>query len=79
MLKTMAGIKLLHVPYKGAAQALTDLIGGQIVIYASSMPPALPLIKFGRLRALGVTSAKRLVPLPNVPTVAGAASRVTRP
>jgi len=70
MLKTMAGIKLLHVPYKGAAQALTDLIGGQIVIYASSMPPALPLINAGRLRALGVTSAKRLAPLSNVPTVA---------
>ena len=70
MLKTMAGIKLLHIPYKGAAQALTDLIGGQIVIYASSMPPALPLINAGRLRALGVTSAKRLAPLPNVPTVA---------
>jgi tripartite-type tricarboxylate transporter receptor subunit TctC len=70
MLKSMARIDMLHIPYKGATLAITELIGGQITIYASSMPPALPLINGGKLRALGVTSAKRLAPLPNVPTVA---------
>jgi tripartite-type tricarboxylate transporter receptor subunit TctC len=70
MLKSMAKIDLLHIPYKGASLAITELIGGQIVIYGSSMPPALPLIQAGKLRALGVTSAKRLAPLPAVPTVA---------
>ena len=70
LLKTMANIKMLHIPYKGATLAITELIGGQIVLYASSMPPALPLINAGKLKALGVTTAKRLVPLPNVPTIA---------
>ena len=70
LLKTMAGIKMLHIPYKGATLAITELIGGQIVLYASSMPPALPLIQAGKLKALGVTTAKRLGPLPNVPTIA---------
>lgn len=70
MLKSMAKIELLHIPYKGASLAITELIGGQIVIYGSSMPPALPLVNAGKLRALGVTSAKRLAPLPAVPTVA---------
>ncbi len=70
MLKSMAKIDMLHIPYKGASLAITELIGGQIVIYGSSMPPALPLINGGKLRALGVTSAKRLVPLPAVPTIA---------
>lgn len=70
MLKSMAKIDLLHIPYKGASLAITELIGGQIVIYGSSMPPALPLIQGGKLRALGVTSARRLAPLPAVPTVA---------
>ena len=70
LLKTMAGINLLHIPYKGATLAITELIGGQIVLYASSMPPALPLINAGKLKALGVTTAKRLAPLPNVPTIA---------
>lgn len=70
LLKTMAKIKMLHIPYKGATLAITELIGGQIVLYASSMPPALPLITAGKLKALGVTTAKRLAPLPNVPTIA---------
>lgn len=70
LLKTSAGIKMLHIPYKGATLAITELIGGQIVLYASSMPPALPLIQAGKLKALGVTTSKRLGPLPNVPTIA---------
>jgi tripartite-type tricarboxylate transporter receptor subunit TctC len=70
MLKSMAGIDMLHVPYKGASQALTDLVGGQISFYSSSLPPALPQIKAGRIKALGVTGAKRLSALPDVPTLA---------
>ena len=70
LLKTSAKINMLHIPYKGATLAITELIGGQIVLYASSMPPALPLINAGKLKALGVTTAKRLAPLPNVPTIA---------
>jgi tripartite-type tricarboxylate transporter receptor subunit TctC len=70
LLKTTAKINMLHIPYKGATLAITELIGGQIVLYASSMPPALPLISAGKLKALGVTTAKRLSPLPNVPTIA---------
>ena len=70
LLKTMAKVNMLHIPYKGATLAITELIGGQIVLYASSMPPALPLINAGKLKALGVTTAKRLAPLPNVPTIA---------
>jgi tripartite-type tricarboxylate transporter receptor subunit TctC len=70
LLKTTAKINMLHIPYKGATLAITELIGGQIVLYASSMPPALPLINAGKLKALGVTTAKRLAPLPNVPTIA---------
>jgi tripartite-type tricarboxylate transporter receptor subunit TctC len=70
MLKTDAKINMLHVPYGGAARAITSLMGGEIVIYGSSLPPAMPLIKGAKLRGLGVTSAKRLPPLPDVPTIA---------
>lgn len=69
MLKSMTKVDMLHIPYTGAARALTELIGGQIVIYASSMPPAMPMIKAGRLKALGVTSAKRVAVMPDVPAV----------
>ena len=64
-----AGIKVQHVPYKGAAQALTDVISGQVELYASSVPTLLQHIKQGKLRPLAVTSAKRVGDLPNVPTV----------
>jgi tripartite-type tricarboxylate transporter receptor subunit TctC len=70
---SMAGIKLTHIPYKGSAPALTDLIGGHVAIYFSSLPPAIGLIKDGKVRALAVTSAKRSPILPDVPTVAEAA------
>lgn len=70
LLQNTSGIKLQHVPYKGAAQALTDLMGGQIQIYASSIPTALSQIKDGRLRAIAVTSLTRSPSLPNVPTIA---------
>ena len=64
-----AGIKTQHVPYKGAAQALTDVISGNVDLYMSSVPTLLGQIKQGKLRALAVTSAKRVDDLPNVPTI----------
>jgi tripartite-type tricarboxylate transporter receptor subunit TctC len=64
-----AGIQLQHVPYKGASQALTDVIGGGVELYMSSVPTLLGHIKQGKLRPLAVTSAKRVDDLPNVPTI----------
>ena len=69
---TMADIKLTHIPYKGSAPALTDLLGGHVAIYFSSLPPALALIREGKVRALGVTGPKRSPLLPDLPTVAEA-------
>ncbi len=70
MLKSMAKIEMLHIPYTGASRALTELMGGQIAVYCSSMPPAVPQLKAGRLKALGVTAAKRLGNMPDVPAIA---------
>jgi tripartite-type tricarboxylate transporter receptor subunit TctC len=70
---TMAGIKLTHIPYKGSSPALTDLIGGHVAIYFSSLPPAVGLVKEGKVRALAVTSAKRSPIFPDLPTVAESA------
>ncbi len=64
-----AGIKFQHVPYKGANQALTDVISGQVQIYVSSVPSVLQQIRTGKLRPLAVTSAKRVDDLPQTPTV----------
>jgi tripartite-type tricarboxylate transporter receptor subunit TctC len=69
----MAGIKLSHIPYKGSSPALTDLVGGHVAIYFSSLPPAVGLLKEGKVRALAVTSAKRSAVFPDLPTVAEAA------
>jgi tripartite-type tricarboxylate transporter receptor subunit TctC len=68
--KALAGIQITHVPYKGANPAVTDVIGGQIQLAFSPFPVALPQIKAGRLRVLGVTSAQRTPVMPEVPTVA---------
>ncbi|MES2183864.1 MAG: tripartite tricarboxylate transporter substrate binding protein [Pseudomonadota bacterium] len=65
-----AGIELQHIPYKGAAQAMTDLISGQIDLYMSSVPTLLGQVRTGKLRAIAVTSAKRSGELPDVPTLA---------
>jgi len=70
LLKTMARIDLLHVPYKGGNQAAADVIGGQIAFYFSGMPVGLPLHKSGRLRGIAVTSASRYEGAPEVPTMA---------
>jgi tripartite-type tricarboxylate transporter receptor subunit TctC len=66
----MTGAKVLHVPYKGGAPALNDLLGGQINAMFETSPTALPYVKDGKLRGLAITSAKRSPLLPNLPTVA---------
>ncbi len=70
LLKTMTGIDMLHVPYKGLAQAIPDLLSGQISLIFSSIPDSRPHILSGKLRAIGVTSNRRAALLPEVPTVA---------
>lgn len=65
-----AGVGLLHIPYKGAAPATADLLGGQITMMFNTVPVALPLIRSGKLTAIAVTSAKRHFALPEVPTFA---------
>ena len=64
-----AGAQLMHVPYKGGAPALNDLLGGHVDIYVSSLPQVLPLAQNGQARALAVTSARRTALLPDVPTL----------
>jgi tripartite-type tricarboxylate transporter receptor subunit TctC len=70
LMQKEAGVRMTHIPYKGAAQGLTDVIGGNVQVYVSSVPTLIGHIKSGKLRALAVTSAKRTDDLPNVPTVA---------
>jgi len=73
LLNFMAGIKLVHIPYKGGGPALIDLMGGRVPVMSSSLPSAVPHIKSGKVRALAVTSAKRSSATPDLPTVAEAA------
>jgi tripartite-type tricarboxylate transporter receptor subunit TctC len=72
LFEMMAGVKLTHVPYRGSAPALTDLIGGHVSIYFSSLPPAVGMVGEGKVRALAVTALKRSEIFPNLPTVAEA-------
>jgi len=67
---SMAGIKMNHIPYKGTGPALTDTIGGQTDVFFSSTATAMPHVQSGKLRAIAVTTAKRIPALPAVPTVA---------
>lgn len=70
MLKMRAGIDLVHVPYKGASPAMTDLLGGQVQVMVDNLITALPQVQSGKLKALAVTGSQRVAELPNVPTVA---------
>jgi tripartite-type tricarboxylate transporter receptor subunit TctC len=69
LFKMMTGVNLIHVPYRGAPQALTDLVGGQVQVSFDPLPPAIELIRSGKVRALAVTTATRSEALPDVPTV----------
>jgi tripartite-type tricarboxylate transporter receptor subunit TctC len=69
MFKMQAGVDLVHVPYRGAAPALSDLVGGQVQIYFTPMSAAVAYVRSGRLRALGITTAARTESLANVPAV----------
>jgi tripartite-type tricarboxylate transporter receptor subunit TctC len=70
LFNTMAGVKMQHIPYKGRAQAIPDLLGGRITMIFDNMPSALPLVKAGELRAIAVTSAQRSPVAPQIPTLA---------
>ena len=70
LLKSITGVDIVHVPYKGTGPVLTDLMGGQIQMTIGSAAPTLPQVKAGKLRALAVTSKDRSIVLPDVPTIA---------
>jgi tripartite-type tricarboxylate transporter receptor subunit TctC len=70
LFKTMTGIDMQHIPYKGRASAIPDLLGGRVTMMFDNMPSSLPLVREGKLRALGVTSAKRSPAAPDIPTIA---------
>jgi tripartite-type tricarboxylate transporter receptor subunit TctC len=72
LFKSMAGVSFHHVPYKGAPQAVTDLLGGRVSVTMNSIGPVLAHIKAGKLRALGIAGTKRSPALPDVPTIAEA-------
>ncbi len=73
LLAYMAGISMVHIPYKGTGPALTDLVGGHVAVYLSSLAPAIGLVRDGKVRPLAVTGLIRSKALPDVPTVAEAA------
>ena len=70
LLKSMAGIDLVHIPYKGNAQAIADVVGGQVDLIISALPPALPLAKAGKVKILAATTRERIRSMPELATVA---------
>jgi tripartite-type tricarboxylate transporter receptor subunit TctC len=70
MFKSMTGVNLVHIPYKGSSPALTDLMGGQVMMMFDNIPSSMPHIKSGKLRAIATTGAKRDPSLPDLPTIA---------
>lgn len=72
LFKYLAGIDIAHVPYKGGPQALTDTVNGQVAMYFAGLPSAMPMVKAGRVKALGTSGVRRSSALPDVPTIAEA-------
>jgi len=70
LFKTMTGIDMVHIPYKGRATAIPDLLGGRVTMMFDNMPSSLQLVREGKLRALGVTSSQRSAAAPDIPTIA---------
>jgi tripartite-type tricarboxylate transporter receptor subunit TctC len=70
LFKMMSGVSMVHVPYRGQAPALTDLLSGQVQVDFSTMPPAIEYVKAGKLQALAVTSPERFEGLPDIPAMA---------
>ena len=70
LFKSMTGMPMEHIPYKGRASAIPDLLGGRVTMMFDNMPSSLPLVKDGKLRAIGVTSARRAPAAPDIPTIA---------
>jgi tripartite-type tricarboxylate transporter receptor subunit TctC len=79
MFKMMTGVSMLHVPYRGAGPAVTDLIAGQVQIMFATMPSSIEYVRAGKLRALAVTSAMRSRVLPDVPTWRSTCRAMRRP
>lgn len=73
LLLSMAQVKMVHVPYRGTGPALTDTVAGQTSVLLGSVAPTLPLVKAGRIRAVGVTTRQRIAAAPDIPTVSEAA------
>jgi tripartite-type tricarboxylate transporter receptor subunit TctC len=69
LFKSMTGIDIVHVPYKGSSQAITDIMAGHVTMLIDNAPSSLPFVQQGKLRALAVTSLKRMPSLPDVPTI----------
>ena len=76
LFRSMAGVDMVHIPFKGSGQALIDVIAGRVSMIIDNMPSALPHIKAGKLRALGVTGSRRSGALPDTPTIAEAGAAV---
>jgi tripartite-type tricarboxylate transporter receptor subunit TctC len=70
LFRTMAQIEIVHIPYKGGGAAVTDLLGRHVTMYFGTTPSTMPHVRTGKLRALGVTTAKRIRAVPDVPTIA---------
>lgn len=72
LFKAMSGVDIQHVPYKGSSPALTDLMGGQVAVFIGNIPPTVPLVRAGKLRALAVTTKSRSTLMPELPTISEA-------